>query len=319
MAPFSRCLLLCMVFVLPRVEGAEKLLKVTWTRVRADGLVATYLRAKGEDVRPALIVVGGSQGGLPEALAYKFAERGWATLAVAYFGAEGLPPSLANIPIEYGDRAIAWLQRQPFVDTGLLGIVGVSRGSEFALLLAARNPALKRVVAYSPSHVVWGPVGSTNDPAVSAWTTGGQPLPHVPHARPPDYSAKPYRGTPDFLADLRQSAAVQAAAIPVEKIRGDILLISGDDDQMWPASFMARQITRRLEARQHAHRAEHLSFPGAGHLLSPDSDPALLEGRHPTGMEVAFGGSAAANREAQRKSWAAVLDFLRAPLVPPAK
>jgi dienelactone hydrolase len=307
------------MIVLPRVEGAEKLLKVTWTRVRADGLVATYLRAKGEDVRPALIVVGGSQGGLPESLAYKFAERGWATLAVAYFGTEGLPPSLANIPIEYGDHAIAWLQRQSLVDTGSLGIVGVSRGSEFALLLAARNPALKRVIAYSPSHVVWGPVGSTNNPAASAWTICGQPLPYVPHARPPDYSAKPYRGTPDFLLDLRQSAAVQAATIPVEKISGDILLISGDDDQIWPAGFMARQIIRRLETQRHANRAEHLSFPGAGHLLSPDSDPTLLEARHSTGVEIVFGGSAVANREAQQKAWAAVLDFLRAPLTPSAK
>jgi dienelactone hydrolase len=315
---FSHSLLLCLVGALPlQAGGPDTPLKVTWTKVREGGLVATYLRPKGNEVRPALIVVGGSQGGLPESLAYKFAEQGWATLAVAYFGTEGLPPSLANIPIEYGDRAIAWLQRQPLVDTRVLGIVGLSRGTEFALLLAVRNPAVKRVVAYTPSHVVWGPVGSGFDPAVSAWSDGGHALPYVPQARPPDYAAKPYRGTPDFLFDLRQTSAVLAAAIPVEKIQGAILLLSGDDDQVWPSTFMARQIMRRLEARHHSPPFEHLSFAGAGHLLSPDSNPSLLVARHPTGVELAFGGTERENREAQAKAWVAVLDFLRAPA--PAK
>lgn len=307
-----RSLLLCLsVAWIPPVMGADAPLKVTRTRVRTDGLVATCLRPKGDAVRPALIVLGGSQGGLPESLAYKFAEQGWATLAVAYFGVDGLPPRLADIPVEYADRAVSWLQRQPLVDASTLGVVGVSRGSELALLLTSRNPAVKRVVVYSPSHVVWGPVGGTSDTSGSAWTAGGKPLPYVPHARQPDYSAKPYRGTPDFLFDLRQTAAVHAAEIPVEQIQGEILLLSGGDDQIWPASFMSRQIMKRLATNRHPYRFAHLPFPEAGHLLSPDSDPALLEARHPTGVEIAFGGTARANRAAQQAAWTAVLDFLR--------
>ena len=312
---FCRTCAFLILMALARGElAAEETHKVVWQTVREGGLVATYLRPKGDVVRPPLIVVGGSQGGLKptEEVAYPFAERGWATLAVAYFGVEGLPPRLANIPLEYFDTAAAWLQRQPRVETGGMSIVGVSRGAELALLVAAHNPDFRRVVAYAPSHVAWGPVGRSADRAVSAWTRRGQPVPFVPPSRTPDYSAKPYRGTPDFLVDLRQTAAVQRAAIPVEKIQGAVLLISGDDDQVWPSTFMARQAMQRLNAARHPFRCEHLEFAGAGHAISPGSDPGTLEGRHPTGVFIALGGNKAANRAAQEKSWAHVLAFLRA-------
>jgi hypothetical protein len=104
---------------------------------------------------------------------------------------------------------------------------------------------------------------------------------------------------------------VQAAAIPVEKINGPILLLSGEDDQIWPSTFMARQIMKRLDAARFPFRHEHVSFPNAGHLISPDSDPGLLEAKHPTGIVAAFGGTKSGNREAQEKALAKALDFLR--------
>lgn len=294
---------------------AEELQKVVWQKVRNDGLVATLLQPKGSAQCPAIIVVGGSEGGVQsaESLAYRFAERGWAALAVAYFGTEGLPDTLANIPLEYFDRAATWLMKQPRVNSGGLALIGVSRGAELALLFAAHNPAISRVVAYCPSHVVWGPVGNISDTSVSAWTCGDAPLPYLPHARQPDYSAKPYCGTPDFVFDLRQTEAAKAAAIPVEKIQGRILLLSGDDDQVWPSRLMSRLIVRRLQAAHFPHSFEHISFPGAGHLISPGSDPGLIEATHPSGVVMAFGGTKSANREAQDKAWAKVVEFLGEP------
>lgn len=285
-----------------------------WQTVRHEGLVATYLRPKGDRVIPAVLVVGGSEGGLKsaESLAYRFAERGYASLAVAYFGAEGLPQSLVNIPLEYFDRAVEWLGRQPLVDSANLAIVGSSRGGELALLVASRNPAINRVIAFVPSHVVWGPVGPFKDPSISAWTVGGKPLPYVTHVREPNYAAKPYRGTPDFLADLQQTSLVEAAAIPVEKIQGAVLLLSGEDDQIWPSTQMSQLAIQRLTRASHPFRYEHISFPGAGHLIAPGSDPSLTEAKHPTGVIIAFGGSKAANRAAQEQGWSKVVAFLAA-------
>jgi dienelactone hydrolase len=291
--------------------------KVVWEKVREDGLVATYLRPKGEMVRPAIVVLGGSEGGLKntESLAYRFSEHGWAALAVAYFGVESLPETLANIPLEYIDRAAAWLQRQPLVEREHLAVAGSSRGGELALLVAAHNPVFTRVVAWVPSHVAWGSVGP-HDASVSAWTRDGQPLAFVPHQREPDYSAKPYRGTPDFLAALRQTALANAAAIPVEKIRGAVLLLSGEDDQVWPAALMSRLAIKRLEAVRHPYRFEHIQFPDAGHLIMPGANPGLTEAKHPTGVLLAFGGTRAGNKRAQEIGWEKVLEFLRAPVQP---
>jgi dienelactone hydrolase len=300
------------------VDAQEEKHKVVWQSVREDGLVATYLRPKGDVVRPAIVVVGGSEGGLKstEWLAYKFAEHGWAALAVAYFGVEGLPKSLANVPLEYFDAAAPWLARQPLVDVSTLAIAGSSRGGELTLLLAARNPAFTRVIAWVPSHVVWGPVGVFKDASASAWTAAGKPLPFVTHLREPDYSAKPYRGTPDFLTDLRQAEIVGAAAIPVENIRGAVLLISGEDDQVWPSSLMSRLAMKRLKSAGHPYRFEHIQFPDAGHLIMPGADPGLTEGTHPTGVVLAFGGTKKANRKAQEIGWAKALEFLRADVRP---
>ena len=302
-ALFSTALLACS-------SQAEELYKVVWTPVREGGLVATYLRPKGDVVRRAIIVIGGSEGGIPESLAYPFAERGWAVLAVAYFGVKGLPPSLANVPVEYLDGAVAWLQRQPLTDTSDLTVIGASRGSELALLFASRAPAIKRVIAYVPSHVVWGPVGKFEGAAISAWSRGGKALPYVPHAREPDYSAQPYRGTPDFLVDLQQARAVDAAAIPAELIQGPVLLLSAEDDLIWPSTYMSQRLMARLSAAQHPYVDEHVSYPGAGHLISPGSNPGLLEARHPIGVVIAFGGSRSANRAAQKNALAKAIEFL---------
>lgn len=309
---------LALVFVAAIARAEEPVHKVVRQNVRENGLVALYLRPKGEVAWPAIIVVGGSEGGIKsaEGLAYRFAERGWAALAIAYFGAEALPPALASIPLEYFGAGVTWLNRQPLVVTETLAVAGVSRGAELALLLAAHNPAFKRVVAWAPSHVVWGPVGAFKDASISAWTRGGRPLAFVTHAREPDYSVRPYRGTPDFLADLRQTALVEAAAIPVEKIQGAVLLLSGEDDQVWPSTLMARLALKRLAAANHPYRFEHVSFPDAGHLIGPGSDPGLIEAKHPTGVVMAFGGSRRGNQAAQEKGWAKVMEFLRADIRP---
>ena len=62
-----------------------------------------------------------------------------------------------------------------------IAVMGGSRGGEVALLLGSMFPDVKAVVAYSPSHVVWGgwPISDedrkkqTNRPA---WTYKGKPV-----------------------------------------------------------------------------------------------------------------------------------------------
>ena len=112
---------------------------------------------------PTVITVGGSGGGLDWETAAALAAHGFAAFALPYFGFDPLPVSLNSIPLEYFERAIAWLGRQPEVDPGRLAIHGTSRGGELALLLASRIPLLRAVVGLVPGNVVWQGTGRPPD------------------------------------------------------------------------------------------------------------------------------------------------------------
>ncbi len=78
---------------------------------------------------PALIVLGGSEGGYNKGWAAVIASKTrMPTLALAYFGAKGLPATLENIPLETVEKAMQWLNQQPGVAKDHFGVIGASRG-----------------------------------------------------------------------------------------------------------------------------------------------------------------------------------------------
>jgi hypothetical protein len=79
---------------------------------------------------PGVIILGGSNGGLYEWLAQAFASNGFAALTVAYFQYPNLPAELVEIPLEYFQRAAAWMKTQPKVMAKCLGLAGGSKGGE---------------------------------------------------------------------------------------------------------------------------------------------------------------------------------------------
>src|SRR5947199_123091 len=81
------------------------------------------------------------------------------SMALAYFNYEGLPQDLIEIPLEYFETAIGWLQRRPDLDGDRIAVSGTSRGGELVLLLGATFPAVKAVIAYVPSGIVHGGIG----------------------------------------------------------------------------------------------------------------------------------------------------------------
>src|SRR5581483_4943151 len=51
--------------------------------------------------KPAVLVLGGSEGGLPGFTSRMLAAHGYPSLALAYFKEPGLPQTLDRIPLEY--------------------------------------------------------------------------------------------------------------------------------------------------------------------------------------------------------------------------
>jgi len=287
-----------------------------------DGFSALFFQPRDETERPGVVVLGGSSGGLLFAsqTAALLASRGFASLALAYFGLEGLPPHLVEIPIEYCERAIDWLSCQPNVAADRIAVLGRSRGAELALLLGTRIPLIRSVVAYGPSGVVWSGLRGNAPARASAWSEAGRPLPYCSLTAPNlgamtsrVFATEPIALTPLFDAAL-DGVVPEDAVIPVERINGPVLLVSGRDDLMWPSARMGDAILRRLQERRHPFPSRHLVYPGAGHLLrTPGVPTSVLQNM------FAFGGEPAAQAAANDMAWTATLAFLSESLAPSAR
>ena len=147
-------------------------------RVRERGLSGVFYQPASIEPKPAVIVFGGSSGALAwsSQVAALLARRGFAALALAYFGFDELPAQLVEIPLEYFVVAYEWLIAQPGIRPDALGLVGISRGAELALTLGSRLPYVRSVVAYCPSSVAWSGLYGDRPADLPAWTTSGRPI-----------------------------------------------------------------------------------------------------------------------------------------------
>ncbi len=243
--------------------------------VRENGLYGElYLPKDPRGKLPTVILLDGSNGGLDgvSILATGFAREGYAALALAYFAETGLPETLEGVPLEYFDTAVAWLQGRSEIDRDAVGVLGVSRGAEAALLLAARNPAVHAVIVVGPSNVVWQGYDRADPGNGDApFTAGGKPLPFLR----PDLSlyVPNTRTNPLFESALDKAGDRPEAEIAVERINGPILLIAGENDEVWPSPNMARRIVSRLSRSDFAHKVDNVVLPGSHYVFTNGAAP----------------------------------------------
>ena len=181
-----------------------------------------------------------------------------------------------------------------------VAVMGTSRGAEAALLLGTLDERVDAVIALAPGAHAWG--WNENGEQTSPWTWQGEPLPFVPL----DLDWTPYDDPPTFIGWYRQSlqtyaAVAEAARIPAERFKGDLLMVAGGDDQLWPSVEFAERIalaredlpTRTLVAARAGHR---VIFPGE----TPKTG----------GQRMARGGTEDADRELGTLAWGDVLRVL---------
>lgn len=285
---------------------------------------ALFAALPGGGRRPVVILLGGSDGGSRAAReAPKLASQGYAVLGLPYYSppaGPGGPRELPELPADFADIRVErlqavyeWLRTRDDVDTNRIALYGASKGAELALLAASHFPWIRAAVALAPSDVVWEGWGWGVQPGTrSSFSLNGTPLPFVPFEGFLDEMEKMRTGAPIHIRrfhDRGRAAhpeAVAAARIPVERFRGKLMLVAGEDDQSWNSAAMARSIAERRAAA--GLETVSLIYPDAGHLLNGNGWSPTTH--YNVGQEQS-GGTPAATARGQAAVWPAMLDFLR--------
>ena len=121
---------------------------------------ALYTRAPGAGPRPVVVYCNGLDSckellywsGLPEALA----RRGVSTLSVDQPGT-GEALRLQQLPAtphseQWASKAVDWLEQQPDVDAGRIGMTGISLGGHFAPRAVAFEPRFASGACWGANH-----------------------------------------------------------------------------------------------------------------------------------------------------------------------
>ncbi len=228
----------------------------------------------------AIIAFGGSTGTmlLMRMLAEAFADAGIDVMIIEYHGQEGLPADLWNQPVEVVGYAAEWLKKAGYEKIGLWGI---SMGTCLAVLAAANfQELISCVILVSPMHMVTQ-AEKRNDSGVldgSAFALHGKPFPYARWNM--DTKTFNHRYHIDCLKhrDLYSRGIIEEAyknnddekaLLPVEKIRGSVLFISGQQDGMCPAFESSELMVKRLEDHRFPYNYKHLSYEHLGHFILP--------------------------------------------------
>jgi uncharacterized protein len=224
--------------------------------VRSPDLVGDFIYPSKKSRLPVVVFLGGSGGGMGNETEMKsLAMEGYAVF------------SLENIPLEYFENAFGWLNTRSQVDTSKIILLGVSRGAELALLLGSVYPQVKGVIAYSPScFVLPNATEIEKDASLTAsWTVKGDPVPFVPIKRFDENGDKPINYRTYIEPLLSQNNTFEEFMIKAENINGPVLLISGAQDAVWPASEMAGRIEDRLKKKGFKQELTNTIFEDGGH------------------------------------------------------
>ncbi len=311
---------------------AQKVINRGWPdvetkEIRQQGIVGTLCYPKSRKANPGIITIHGA-GGVPDiGLTQLLASHGYTVLALAWFGAEGLPKNISLIPLEYFQNAMRWLKKQPQVDGNKIALLGQTRGAELVLLLASLFPGeMDAGIAFSPYHLVFGDYSQEEK---SAWTYKNKPVPFMPMLSDQEVLEgikeghitlhtgtieDPILYTQFSLYRMKtiSNKIKEIATIPVENIRCPILIVSGNDDKQCLSPVSGKSIMERLDSMDSRIKRKYVNYPNAGnHLLTfPYRSSIDLPFIYASSWTIA-GGTPEGNAHAVEQAWQEVLRFLK--------
>lgn len=216
-----------------------------------------------------IVAFGGSEGECEKWFGEHYSPFGYEVLCLYYFGCKNQPAKLSEIPIEFFDEVLAYLN-----NPDELTVYGVSKGAELSLLLATYYDCIDHLILNEPSSHIYPGMKFGK----SAWTFDGKPL------QTAGISKKAYLSALRFFFDLlikkptgcikvydeimANQKDIDIGRILVENIdeKVDILMFAATDDRMWPSLKMANIIKEHRPFN-----TELIILEGAGHMFHIDN------------------------------------------------
>jgi len=285
------------------------------------GLDGNLFLPEGPGPFPALLVVGGSNCGIPyDPYAALFSNQGYAVLSLAYCQTKHTSPYLEDIPLEIFQKGVDWLKKDSRVDATHLFMIGTSMGAVATLAAASQFQDIKGVIAFVGRGFVPQAVDIPDSEAKPVFTLSGKPLPFLPAQvvlNKQTYQSGFFlqAAIASLLKMDRQT--VDKLAIPVENIQGPILLMTSLDDQIAASAISCEVSYDRLVNNRFSHPYEFIVYKGAGHLMGeiglPYCPTTVTTGRYHQEFKsyYNFGGNPADTAFAQADSWKRAFEFLR--------
>ena len=217
-----------------------------------------------------LIVVQGLKGlELPERYARLFAGKGYSTLAMSYYGGEGQKKDMRAIPLEQFEKACDEMKKRGYKR---IGIYGNSKGAGIALLAASTVPDISLVIAASPfGHIMQGTGKKDKDKCTAMVSFKGQDFPYVSKGKlMSDFVKRCFREKNIrllYFFDEWDKKGTEKNEIPVDKINGDILLLTSTHDESVPAKRDAELLVKRLQRNNFKHNYRHINSEIGSHNL----------------------------------------------------
>ena len=245
--------------------------KTITTSVQMEGFEAILYPGNGRKDK-VMIVMSGSNGGmkLTKQEAEFYHRNGIPSLALALFKTKQTPKELSRVPVEFVEKAIAWLIKQGYKQ---IGIDGTSKGSEMALIAASLFPELSCVIVRVPSHFVSeGLSGSGKNKApsgTSCWSYRGRELPYAP------YRSRTFNILQMFMREKemhiitfnRDKEITPETLIPIENIKAPILMLSSKHDEVWPSYESAVYMEKKLTEIGFPYTHKHIAYEHMSHAV----------------------------------------------------
>lgn len=253
-----------------------------------------------------VVCYGGSEGSPNFEEAQRLAKEGYETLAVFMFGMKNQQKTLVKIPLEQFEDVLKYVNKNIEEKTPIT-VLAASKGAEYALNLATKYDEISNLILIAPSAYTFA--GLDFDNYGSSWTWNGKEIEYIDIKKSsfltflknilvPMIIKSPVQYKEIYESAVEQDLERTKKIIPAQNIKANILMVVGEDDQMWGSYEMAKIIqSYNKNAIISSHKNAGHIFEGNGVLNTPN-------------MRIRLGGTSDGNKKAKLEEEKVINNFL---------